>query len=117
MRFCLGTLVALLIGGWGTATAETAWEKHEIKSPAKGMINSALAHDWDEDGHIDVLSTYDGNAVLLKGPDWKPHPVFAFRPGLARNKLRAACIHSCLMDVDGDGDPDFIGSSNTVLPS
>ena len=52
---------------------------------------------------------------LFTGPDWKAHTLHDFRPGLSRNKPRSACIHSCLMDVDGDGDQDFIGSNNTVF--
>ncbi|MEM7393092.1 MAG: VCBS repeat-containing protein, partial [Verrucomicrobiota bacterium] len=31
------------------------------------------------------------------------------------SKKRAGCIHSTLMDVDGDGDPDFCGSNQTVF--
>ncbi|MEM9479921.1 MAG: VCBS repeat-containing protein [Verrucomicrobiota bacterium] len=95
--------------------AETPWKKHVIKPPAIGMINSAVAHDWDSDGDVDVLSSYDNRVVLLEAPDWKEHTVHRFLTGKSRNKPRPACIHSCLMDVDGDGDPDFIGSNNTVF--
>ena len=99
----------------GKTSAVAQWTKHIVVPKQPGMINSALADDWTGDGNIDVLSTYGGKAVLHTGPDWKPHTVFQVKPGLARNNLRGACIHSCLLDVDGDGDQDFIGSSNTVF--
>ena len=96
-------------------SAESAWTKHVIQPPVQGKIHSAVAHDWDADGHLDVLSSFDGEVVLLKGPTWAPHAIHRFSPGLARSKPRPACIHTCLMDVDGDGDQDFIGSNNTVF--
>jgi len=94
--------------------AQAEWKKHVV-TEAKGMINSAVAADWNADGKIDVIASLDGKVVLFTGPDWKAHTLHDFRPGLSRNKPRSACIHSCLMDVDGDGDQDFIGSNNTVF--
>lgn len=113
-RAIAGALIlAILAASAGAADGE--WRKHVIRPPAKGMINSAVAHDFDRDGQIGVIASFDGKAVLFKGPDWKPHTVFEFRPGLSRSKPRDACIHSCLMDADADGDMDFIGSNNTVF--
>ncbi len=94
--------------------AQAEWKKHVV-TEAKGMVNSAVAADWNADGKIDVIASLDGKVVLFTGPDWKAHTLHDFRPGLSRNKPRSACIHSCLMDVDGDGDQDFIGSNNTVF--
>jgi hypothetical protein len=79
------------------------------------MINSAVAHDFDRDGHVDVLTSFDGHVVLLRGPHWKPLTIQVFDADRSRNKPRPSCIHSCLMDVDGDGDLDFVGSNNTVF--
>ena len=118
MKFSLFLSLSLGLAGFLvplSARGEIEWKKHEIVPAQPGMINSALAEDWNGDGHIDVLATYGNEAVLHAGPDWEPHVVFVVRPGLARNKLRNACIHSCLLDVDGDGDQDFVGSSNTVF--
>ena len=109
------TLALLCSCSFQLMAAEATWKKHVIQEPARGMINSAVAHDWDKDGHIDVLSSLDNKVVLFKGPDWEPHIIHRFLPGKSRNKPRPACIHSCLMDADGDGDPDFIGSNNTVF--
>ncbi|NNM30677.1 MAG: VCBS repeat-containing protein, partial [Akkermansiaceae bacterium] len=91
------------------------WIKHVIKPPGKGAVNSAQAHDWDGDGAIDVIASYDGHVVLLKGPEWREFPVCEFVPGRSRVQPRGACIHSTIMDVDGDGDMDFCGSNQTVF--
>ena len=93
----------------------SGWKKHTIVSPVSGMINSVVSEDFDGDGHRDAIASYEGNVVLLKGPDWKPYPIHEFRRGLSRNAPRTSCIHSCLLDVDGDGDQDFVGSNNTVF--
>ncbi|MDA7864745.1 sulfatase-like hydrolase/transferase [bacterium] len=90
------------------------WRKHVI-ARAKGSVNSAVSADFDNDGHVDVLSSYDGKVVLHRGPNWDAHQLHAFSRDNSRNKPRPDCIHSCLLDVDGDGDLDFCGSSNTVF--
>ncbi|MCH1496531.1 MAG: FG-GAP-like repeat-containing protein [Rubripirellula sp.] len=97
------------------ASSSTEWSKHIVVSETTSMINSAVCNDFDKDGSIDILSSYDGRVVLLKGPDWTPHTVHVFDEGRSRNEPRTSCIHSCLMDVDQDGDLDFCGSNNTVF--
>ncbi|MGI9240527.1 MAG: FG-GAP repeat domain-containing protein [Verrucomicrobiales bacterium] len=91
------------------------WTKHTIHPPAKTMINGVSASDFDGDGKDDVITSFDGQVVVLQAPDWKTVTVHRFVGGQSRNPPRPACIHSCLMDVDGDGDMDFIGSNNTVF--
>lgn len=93
----------------------SSWKKHTIVDPRVGDINSAVAADFDNDGHRDVIASYGGSVVLHRGPNWQSHVIHAFGPGLSRNRPRDACIHSCLLDVDGDGDMDFVGSNNTVF--
>ena len=110
----LGVLVLSLLG-WGTPSFAQEWVKHTIFPQGKGEINGVSASDFDGDGAIDVITSVDHQVIVLQGPDWKRFPVHQFVEGLSRNKPRAACIHSCLMDVDGDGDMDFIGSNNTVF--
>ena len=95
--------------------ASSPWRKHVVLKSAEGNVNSAVANDFDRDGHLDVLSSYDGKVVLHRGPDWEPWLLHRFGSGHSRNKPRPDCIHSCLLDVDRDGDLDFCGSSNTVF--
>ncbi|MBK1875930.1 FG-GAP repeat domain-containing protein [Pelagicoccus mobilis] len=110
-----GTIaLGLLTCGTNSLSAEN-WRKHTIVENAPGRINSAVAADFDGDGHMDVMSVFGHQAVAFKGPDFTPHVVFKLRSGLSRNHPRAACIHSCVMDADGDGDMDFIGSNLTVF--
>gem|GEM_PF-139792 len=91
------------------------WKKHVVVPKANSQINSAVANDFDGDGSMDIISSYDGKVVLLRGPDWKPQTIHVFNSANSRNKPRTSCIHSCLMDVDGDGDLDFCGSNLTVF--
>lgn len=97
------------------ASASAQWQKHVVVADAASMINSAVPHDCDGDGQVDVLSSYDGRVVLLRGPDWKPQTLHIFDTANSRKEPRTGCIHSCLMDVDEDGDLDFCGSNNTVF--
>lgn len=108
--------VTVLAGSISDCRAQSpiTWKKHVVVE-ARGSINSAQAADFDGDGHIDVIASYQKSVFVHRGPDWKPVKVFEMVEGLARNKPRAACIHSCLMDVDGDGDQDFIGSNLTLF--
>jgi hypothetical protein len=93
-----------------------AWKKHTIVDQVKSkQTDSVVAHDFDGDGNIDVIGTFDGNVVMMKGPDWEQQVIHPFMEGYASRKPRPQCIHSCLLDVDGDGDEDFIGSNNTTF--
>lgn len=98
-----------------TDTRAAKWTKHTIVPPGSTGINSAVTVDADKDGNLDVITSFAGRVVLLQGPDWKVHTLHVFREGLSRNKPRPACIHSCVMDVDGDGDLDFCGSNNITF--
>ena len=109
----LGMLACLLT--IATNVTAESWKKHVVVPPVESMINSVVANDFDGDGHVDILSSYDGRVVLLKGPRWIPYIVHVFDESHSRNKPRTSCIHSCLLDVDVDGDFDFCGSNNTVF--
>lgn len=112
MKWFCKLLVAISL----CATVHAAdWKKHEIARSQGSMINSAVASDFDRDGHIDVITSYDGRVVVHQGPDWTPHTVAVFDDTRSRNKPREMCIHSCLLDVDSDGDMDLCGSNNTVF--
>ena len=93
------------------------WKKHVVlpAEKARGSINTVLANDFDGDGSVDIISSFSGEVVLLKGPDWKRrvtvHRIPSSRPG----RGAGGCIHSTLLDVDGDGDQDFCGSAQGVF--
>ncbi len=97
------------------ALSTADWKKHTIQPPTKGAINGASAHDFNGDGHIDAITSFGGKVVAFRGPDWQPFTVHRFSPDDSQRRVRDACIHSCLMDADGDGDMDFIGSNQTVF--
>ena len=97
------------------SAAQAEWKKHVIQPPVLKNIPSAVANDWDKDGKMDVISSWGGKVILYRGPDWKPQTIHTFDPKNSRTKPRPSCIHSCLIDADGDGDLDFCGSNQTVF--
>lgn len=99
---------------WKNGFVKPQWKKHVVVT-SRMAINSAVANDFDGDGNIDILSSYEKQVFLLKGPDWKPYKIHQINNRDSKNKPRPGCIHSCLMDVEGDGDLDFCGSNRTVF--
>jgi hypothetical protein len=91
------------------------WKTHVIQPPdgVKGQINTAVAADFDKDGNMDVMASYGGLVTFYRGPDWKRSIVHRF-PGHDNPRARG-CIHSTLLDVDGDGDADYVGSNGVVF--
>ncbi|MDA1273011.1 MAG: VCBS repeat-containing protein [Verrucomicrobia bacterium] len=78
------------------------WKKHLV---AQGFQNStAVGADFTGDGRIDVISSGGGIVRLFTAPDWKEVQLHK-GPNPGWN-----CIHSEVMDVDADGDPDYIGA-------
>lgn len=78
----------------------TAWTKHVIFEG--GHCNTAVAGDFTGDGKVDVISNSNGKCHLFVAPDWK-HIVLHDDP-------KHQCIHSEVMDVDRDGDLDYIAA-------
>ena len=96
-------------------TTSPLWKKHVVIEGAKTGINSALANDWNGDGKMDVIASFNKQVVVFSGPQWTPHVVHTFSAENSRRKLGSNCIHSCLIDVDQDGDMDFIGSNQVLF--
>ncbi|MEP4077972.1 FG-GAP repeat domain-containing protein [Haloferula sp.] len=87
----------------GSAFSQTTWKKHIIME--LGHCNTAVALDADGDKYLDVIASFNGKVSLFLAPDWKKEVV------LHRfEESRKACIHSSLIDVDGDGDLDWAGA-------
>lgn len=116
------TTISILFAGENAIAVQDAdvtgpikWKRHLIVDHAKTSINSAVASDFNDDGHLDVIVSYEGGVFVQIGPSWRKTQVHKFDPANSRNKPGKACIHSCLIDVDGDGDQDFVGSNQTLF--
>lgn len=115
-------LSVAFLGACG-AEAREDWKKHVIQNDiAPGVenpfvqINTVVADDFDRDGAIDVMASFQGKVILYKGPYWEPKVVMAKMPQDWTGRIaQRGCIHSTLMDVDGDGDPDYIGSNRMLF--
>lgn len=80
---------------------EPEWKKHTVMK--KGHCNTAVALDANGDGELDVVASYPGSVSLFVAPNWKEIPIHQLRG--SQN-----CIHSSVLDVDGDGDLDWAGT-------
>ena len=90
--------VAPLAGGW---TKHVVWSGESCAT--------ATAADVTGDGRIDILLSGATSDRLLVAPDWKETTIKKVRPGIPGRS-----IHAGLLDVDGDGDLDFIGGARLV---
>jgi hypothetical protein len=85
------------------ADEPVAWKKHIVME--QGHCNTAVALDANGDQLLDVIASFNGRVSLFVAPDWKEtivHRLFGGGGG--------ACIHSEVIDVDGDGDLDWAGT-------
>jgi len=78
----------------------SGWKKHVVHTGFPTM--TAVAGDFTGDGRPDIISNSGGKTRLFVAPSWK-EIVLDARPG-------HDCIHSATLDVDGDGDLDFVGA-------
>ena len=105
-------ILTLLTFGCGSPESETAeakvgdaswkanWPRHVI---AEGYPNqTAIAADFSGDGLPDVIVSAGNETRLYVAPDWIKFVIGAEQPG-------KTAIHSEVIDVDADGDPDYIG--------
>lgn len=98
-RTALVGLFSLLMGV-AVQGAEQGWKKHVVHSGFH--TNTAVAADFTGDGKIDIISNSGGKTRLFVAPKWKEVVLDA----TAGHNF----IHSAVMDVDGDGDADFLGA-------
>ena len=84
-------------------------EKHTVVE--QGHCNTAVALDVNGDKNLDVIASYNGKVTLLIAPDWRQESIlYRFFGG------KGQCIHSTLIDVDGDGDLDWAGTLSNDHP-
>ena len=76
------------------------WARHVVME--NFVTFAASATDFTGDGRVDVIASGgdSGEDVLFVAPHWK-RVVLRTQP---------KAIHSVALDVDGDGDPDFVGA-------
>lgn len=93
----IGALLTMLFAA--TAAAEH-WTRHIV---AEGYPNqTAIAADFTGDGQPDVIAFGGRKARLYVAPEWSEH--------ILHERERGNAIHSAVMDVDQDGDLDYIGA-------
>ncbi len=81
------------------AGPQPAWVRHVV---AEGFPNyTVIAADFTGDGKPDIIANRAGETVLFVAPDWKPVVLAKGVDGV---------FASAVIDVDQDGDPDFIGA-------
>jgi hypothetical protein len=81
------------------------WKKHIISTAGRNA--TAVGADFTGDRRVDVISTFGGTARLYAAPAWKETIIHA---GPSRGW---SAIHSEVMDVDDDGDLDYLGAIPT----
>ena len=92
------TMVSSLI-----AADAAGWKKHIVME--QGHCNTAVALDANGDKNLDVIASFNGRVSLFIAPDWKKEIVLhRFSNGTG------GCIHSEVIDADGDGDLDWAGT-------
>jgi hypothetical protein len=87
----------------GSAQGEEVWRPHVIYEG--GRCDTSVAADFTGDGLPDIVCNSNKKTRLLVAPDWQEVVV--------EGEQDLRFIHGETMDVDGDGDPDFIGAQYT----
>jgi hypothetical protein len=105
----MSRIVTLLLTAL-TVTAAPEWQRHEVYRGDR--VNSAVAIDCDGDGRKEIIASSEGKVWLLTGADYKTRHTLAELSPLTKRK---SCMHSTVMDVDGDGDLDFVGSAGLLF--
>ena len=100
-------LILVLAGSFQTLSAES-WKKHTVME--RGHCNTAVALDANGDRHLYVIASFNGRVSLFIAPDWKQEVV------IHRFASGGGCIHSAVIDVDGDGDLDWAGTLASAHP-
>jgi hypothetical protein len=109
MTICQASLLEAVLAMTQHGFAEeksSSWRKHTIYSGER--CNTAIAADFTGDGKTDVICCVGGKTLLLVAPDTDTKG--NWRQIVIEGERKINAIHSGVMDVDGDGDMDFIGA-------
>ena len=79
-----------------------ARKKHTVMEG--GHCTTSVAIDANGDKQLDVIASYNGKVSLFLAPTWKEVILYQFFGGSGQ------CIHSAVVDADGDGDQDWVGT-------
>jgi len=92
-----------------TQAGEPLWKKHVVHTGFHTA--TAVAGDFTGDGRIDVISNSGGKTRLFVAPPSVASRSVAsqWKQTILDDAPRHNCIHSEVMDIDGDGDLDWIG--------
>ncbi len=93
-------IVALFLLLTASNVTAAEWKKHVVHSGVHTV--NAVAADFTGDGKIDIIVNSDGKTRLFSGPGWKET--------IIESDPKHTCIHAEFMDVDRDGDPDWVGA-------
>ena len=96
---CL-SLLLLLVPATVRDCPAAEWKKHVVHTGAQTV--NAVAADFTGDGRVDIIANSEGQTRLFVAPDWKETVI--------ESNPQHTCIHAEFMDVDRDGDPDWIGA-------
>jgi hypothetical protein len=99
-RACFVAAAAASVALWPARGAEAVWKKHSVHEGAQSL--TAIAADFSKDGIPDIIANSGEKTRLFVGPDWKEVVIDATKGH--------DFIHSETIDVDSDGDLDFIGA-------
>jgi len=82
-----------------------AWKRHLVTK--SGLSLTAVSIDVNGDKKQDVITSFSGKVSLFLAPDWNEEIIIHKFAGAKGAKQK--CIHSAVLDVDGDGDLDWAG--------
>ena len=94
------SLLLSLLPVFSAAEVKGNWKRHVVWEGLRN--NVAVAADFTGDGKIDIISNAGGKTRLFIAPNWKEV--------IIGDHKDHTFIHGETMDVDGDGDADFIGA-------
>lgn len=97
----LAAAAAVIFSASLASAGEPRWKKHDINP--KSEFEAAGALDADNDGDLDIVS----GSTWYEAPDWTPHKV----RDVSRTGTYLNCFSTLPMDVNGDGNMDFITCS------